>query len=89
MNDVLFTLILIQMKTGLFAEHSNQLWNISGVPSWSKVNAGLIKMYEAEVIDCQSVFVVNYKYSLFEVLKKFTVTQHFVFGSLFRFEPNE
>lgn len=38
-----------QMKTGPFAEHSNQLWNISAVPSWSKVNQGLIRMYKAEV----------------------------------------
>lgn len=37
------------MKTGPFAEHSNQLWNISAVPSWSKVNQGLIRMYKAEV----------------------------------------
>lgn len=40
---------LFQMKTGPFAEHSNQLWNISAVPSWSKVNQGLIRMYKAEV----------------------------------------
>jgi len=37
-------------KTGPFAEHSNQLWNISGVPGWSKVNSGLVKMYKAEVL---------------------------------------
>lgn len=37
------------MKTGPFAEHSNQLWNISGVANWAKVNNGLIKMYRAEV----------------------------------------
>ncbi|XP_061554279.1 serine/threonine-protein phosphatase 2A activator isoform X3 [Phycodurus eques] len=37
-----------EMKTGPFAEHSNQLWNISAVPSWSKVNQGLIRMYKAE-----------------------------------------
>lgn len=41
--------LLFQMKTGPFAEHSNQLWNISAVPSWSKVNQGLIRMYKAEV----------------------------------------
>lgn len=41
---------LLQMKTGPFAEHSNQLWNISAVPSWAKVNQGLIRMYKAEVI---------------------------------------
>ena len=38
-----------QMKTGPFAEHSNQLWNISAVPNWAKVNQGLIRMYKAEV----------------------------------------
>lgn len=40
---------LVKVKSGPFAEHSNQLYNISGVPSWSKVNSGLIKMYKAEV----------------------------------------
>lgn len=53
-----------EVKTGPFAEHSNQLWGISGVPTWTKVNGGLIKMYKAEV------------------LAKFPVVQHFVFGSL-------
>ncbi|TNM92387.1 serine/threonine-protein phosphatase 2A activator [Takifugu flavidus] len=40
-----------EMKTGPFAEHSNQLWNISAVPSWSKINQGLIKMYRAECLE--------------------------------------
>lgn len=40
-----------EMKTGPFAEHSNQLWNISAVPAWSKVNLGLIKMYKAECLE--------------------------------------
>ncbi|CAN7989880.1 unnamed protein product, partial [Ixodes pacificus] len=53
-----------KVKSGPFHEHSNQLWNISGVHSWAKVNAGLIKMYKAEV------------------LGKFPVVQHVVFGSL-------
>ena len=39
---------IFQVKNGPFAEHSNQLWNISGVPSWSKINSGLIKMYKKE-----------------------------------------
>lgn len=38
-----------KVKTGPFAEHSNQLWGISGVANWTKVNTGLIKMYKAEV----------------------------------------
>ena len=42
-------ILLSQVKTGEFAEHSNQLWNISGVPLWSKVNSGLFKMYKVEV----------------------------------------
>lgn len=37
-------------KTGPFAEHSNVLWNISGVAGWGKVNSGMIKMYKAEVM---------------------------------------
>ncbi|CAJ0577250.1 unnamed protein product, partial [Mesorhabditis spiculigera] len=37
-------------KTGPFYEHSNQLWNISAVPNWDKINSGLFKMYEAEVL---------------------------------------
>jgi hypothetical protein len=47
------------VKTGLFAEHSNQLWNISAVPSWSKVNGGLIKMYKAEVSVFMSQFQIT------------------------------
>lgn len=39
-----------EVKTGPFAEHSNQLWSISGVATWTKVNGGLIKMYKAEVL---------------------------------------
>lgn len=57
-----------RVKTGPFPEHSNQLWNISGVVSWSKINQGLIKMYKAEV------------------LSKFPVIQHVLFGSLMTFK---
>jgi len=58
-----------QVKTGPFAEHSNQLWNVSGVQLWSKVNSGLFKMYRAEI------------------LNKFPVIQHFLFGSLLTLQP--
>lgn len=53
-----------EVKKGPFAEHSNQLWSISAVGSWSKINQGLIKMYKKEV------------------LSKFPVVQHVLFGSL-------
>ncbi|XKL68065.1 hypothetical protein PGB90_003556 [Kerria lacca] len=56
-----------KVKTGHFSEHSYQLWNISGLPSWNKVNDGLVKMYQGEV------------------LKKFPVIQHVLFGSLLQF----
>lgn len=59
-----------KVKTGPFAEHSNQLWNISAVASWSKVNGGLIKMYKAEL------------------LAKYPVIQHVLFGSLLPFKPS-
>lgn len=39
-----------QVKRGPFAEHSNQLWNISGVDEWSKINSGLFKMYCKEYL---------------------------------------
>lgn len=52
------------VKHGPFAEHSNQLWNISSLISWNKVNSGLIKMYQGEV------------------LFKFPVVQHILFGNL-------
>ncbi|CAI2347503.1 unnamed protein product [Caenorhabditis sp. 36 PRJEB53466] len=60
-----------QTKTGPFHEHSNQLWNISAVQHWKKVNSGMFKMYEGEV------------------LKKFPVVQHMLFGSLFSFDRSE
>lgn len=60
---------IMQVKTGPFAEHSNQLWNISSVPTWSKVNSGLLKMYVAEVLD------------------KFPVVQHILFGSFISINP--
>ncbi|XP_059618891.1 serine/threonine-protein phosphatase 2A activator [Phlebotomus argentipes] len=71
-NDYMFISCIdyIQkVKTGHFAEHSNQLWSISAVQSWSKINSGLVKMYQKEV------------------LAKFPVIQHVVFGSLMAFKP--
>ncbi|KAJ1934128.1 Serine/threonine-protein phosphatase 2A activator, partial [Linderina pennispora] len=56
---------IMEMKKGPFFEHSRQLYDISGVPRWQKVNQGLGKMYKVEV------------------LGKFPVVQHLVFGSLF------
>lgn len=53
------------VKTGHISEHSNQLWSISAVPTWSKICTGLIKMYQKEV------------------LSKFPVIQHVLFGSIF------
>lgn len=41
---------ILQVKSGPFHEHSNQLWNISGVQSWEKINKGLIKMYTDDVL---------------------------------------
>ncbi|KAL7648060.1 UNVERIFIED_CONTAM: hypothetical protein RMT77_001677 [Armadillidium vulgare] len=60
---------ILSVKTGPFAEHSNQLWNISGVKSWTKINQGLFKMYKAEI------------------LNKFPVIQHVLFGSIFTLTP--
>ncbi|KAG9047036.1 Serine/threonine-protein phosphatase 2A activator 1 [Tulasnella sp. UAMH 9824] len=40
-----------KLKTGPFHEHSSQLHSIAtGVPTWWKVNNGLLRMYETEVL---------------------------------------
>ncbi|KAK9463795.1 Phosphotyrosyl phosphatase activator [Lipomyces oligophaga] len=39
-----------EVKRGPFFEHSPVLYDISGVATWSKVNSGLLKMYNAEVL---------------------------------------
>jgi hypothetical protein len=57
-----------RMKTGPFHEHSSFLHHISTLPSWSKANGGLLKMYEAEV------------------LNKFPIVQHVLFGRILKFQ---
>ncbi|KAI0703840.1 hypothetical protein BC835DRAFT_1317809 [Cytidiella melzeri] len=42
---------ILEVKQGPFFEHSSQLYSIAtGVQHWAKVNSGLFKMYEAEVL---------------------------------------
>jgi serine/threonine-protein phosphatase 2A activator len=61
---------ILQMKKGPFGEHSPILYDIAHVPHqlWLKLNNGMLKMYEDEV------------------LRKFPVIQHVLFGGLFPFE---
>eukprot|EP00029_Vermamoeba_vermiformis_P005788 TRINITY_DN2105_c0_g1_i1.p1 TRINITY_DN2105_c0_g1~~TRINITY_DN2105_c0_g1_i1.p1 ORF type:complete len:339 (-),score=36.34 TRINITY_DN2105_c0_g1_i1:87-1103(-) len=61
---------IYDVKSGAFAENSPILDSIAEVPMWEKVNQGMLKMYNAEV------------------LGKFPVMQHFLFGSILPFpEP--
>ncbi|KAK9866070.1 hypothetical protein WJX84_011392 [Apatococcus fuscideae] len=41
---------VLQVKKGPLAETSPMLNDISGVATWSKVNQGMVKMYQAEVL---------------------------------------
>ncbi|CAK7231166.1 Serine/threonine-protein phosphatase 2A activator 1 [Sporothrix bragantina] len=59
------------VKTGPFWEHSPILFDVSGIKDgWGKINKGMIKMFNAEV------------------LSKFPVVQHFVFGSMFSWDED-
>ena len=60
-----------EVKTGPFAEHSNQLWNISAVQTWSKVNSGLIKMYKAEVL-CKQPIIQHFVFGSILSIDPFT-----------------
>ena len=40
-KDNSFWHVNFSVKTGPFHEHSNQLWNISGVQLWTKVYTGM------------------------------------------------
>lgn len=82
-----------KVKIGNFAEHSNQLWGISSVPTWTKINAGLVKMYQKEVRRFafslrffHSIISMSLSYIRTQLLGKFPVVQHIVFGSLMQFK---
>jgi serine/threonine-protein phosphatase 2A activator len=38
------------VKSGPFHEHSRYLYDMSAVPNWGKINSGLLKMFDAEVL---------------------------------------
>ena len=54
---------------GPLRETSPMLSDVSALPRWERVAAGMLRMYEAEV------------------LGKLPIAQHFLFGSLLRFDP--
>lgn len=68
-----------QVKTGPFGEHSPLLFDISGVKTWSKVCDDVMCRHH----QVNTGMIKMYKA---EVLGKFPVMQHFLFGSLLPFD---
>jgi serine/threonine-protein phosphatase 2A activator len=56
-------------RGGALRETSPMLSDISALPTWRRVTQGMLRMYEAEVLD------------------KFPIAQHFLFGTLLSFRP--
>lgn len=59
------------VKRGPLRETSPMLSDIAQMPAWGRVTAGMLRMYEAEV------------------LGKLPIAQHFLFGTLLRFDREE
>ena len=80
---------IFDVKSGPFHEHSSQLHSIAlGVPNWSKVNAGLFKMYQVS-IDCRSHNFTQHSMLQAEVLGKRVVVQHIPLGGLLGWKSKE
>lgn len=58
---------IMDNKKGPFHEHSSVLYNVSGIDQWSRIEGGMIKMYDGEV------------------LNKYNIVQHLLFGPHFPF----
>lgn len=58
-------------KGGPLRETSPMLGDIAALPTWQRVTQGMLRMYEAEVLD------------------KFPIAQHFLFGRLLRFTEEQ
>ena len=71
------------MKNGPFHEHSRYLYDISGVAEWGKVRETVVSMKRSRKPQVNSGLIKMYKE---EVLHKFPVIQHFLFGSLLQMD---
>lgn len=70
--------VLLAKRGAPFHETSPMLYDITSVPDWHRTMTGMVKMWRAEVFRhvFEAVFV--------QVLGKFPVIQHFLFGSTLR-----
>nr|CDJ84273.1 Phosphotyrosyl phosphatase activator domain containing protein [Haemonchus contortus] len=72
---------IFQIKKGELYEHSQELWNVTAIHTWDRMNKGFLRMYEAEVLQKFSV-VRRFRFgALFSFERREDVPQEGVYAT--------